>query len=108
MLDDEGSSTLGLPIDWLDHNWSSVKKPGFRAAKRLPKSPQLPNDILALQTMYGANYSTQENTVYSGVQRPGSNSSTVLLNWHPGMAQVARPIAFRDRWDGNDSNRPCC
>ena len=56
------------------------------------------NDILALQTLYGANFATHsENTVTPGVRRPGSNSSTALRNWRRARLPAARQTASSKR-----------
>ena len=56
------------------------------------------NDILALQTLYGANYSTHsENTVYSWSPTTGQSSSMALRNWRRATAPAARPTASSRR-----------
>ncbi|MES2194701.1 MAG: M10 family metallopeptidase C-terminal domain-containing protein [Pseudomonadota bacterium] len=63
----------------------------------------MPNDILALQTMYGANYSTHsENTVYSWDAATGQQFINGVAQLAPGdgTGGAANRI-FATVWDGN-------
>ena len=56
------------------------------------------NDILALQTLYGANYNTQSgNTVYSWSPTTGRSSSTASDSSRRVAASAARPTASTTR-----------
>lgn len=104
---DEGSYTLPTGVDSLEYSVVSQKSfvgdtdyPYNNSAYSYPQTfMQL--DILALQTMYGANYNTNStNTTYTWSTSDGTMSINGQVALDPGGGGTGNKI-FATIWDGN-------